>query len=137
MNWYGYGHLLPLRVLEEVRFWKEQEKEHTIVIRSLVPDLEPSYVEWLAEWEAIFENSERVANQLIKQILPGTQPPLPTSSAVLNSSWRLPAHNRGNSLDSCTSCWSKVRLCSRWRLPNWLSCISFVNPSISWGSLKR
>jgi Fe-Mn family superoxide dismutase len=77
MNWYGYGHLLPLRILEEVRFWKEQEKEHTIVIRALIPDLEPAYVQWFAEWEAIFENSERVANQLLKQVLPGTQPPAP------------------------------------------------------------
>lgn len=41
MNWYGYGHLLPLRTLEEIRFSKEQEKEHTLVIRALVPDLEP------------------------------------------------------------------------------------------------
>jgi len=77
MNWYGYGHLLPLRILEEIRFWKEQEKEHTIVIRALVPDLEPSYVKLLEEWEAVFENSERVANQLLKQLLPGTHPPAP------------------------------------------------------------
>ncbi|KAA8756587.1 DUF2935 domain-containing protein, partial [Paenibacillus sp. UASWS1643] len=54
MNWYGYGHLLPLRTLEEIRFWKEQEKEHTLVIRALVPDLEPPYVKLLEEWEATF-----------------------------------------------------------------------------------
>ena len=77
MNWYGYGHLLPLRILEEIRFWKEQEKEHTIVIRALLPDLEPSYVKLLEEWEATFANSEREANQLLKQLLPGTHPPAP------------------------------------------------------------
>ena len=77
MNWYGYGHLLPLRILEEIRFWKEQEKEHTIVIRALIPDLEPSYVKLLEEWEATFEHSERVANQLLKLLLPGTHPPAP------------------------------------------------------------
>jgi Fe-Mn family superoxide dismutase len=77
MNWYGYGHLLPLRTLEEIRFWKEQEKEHTLVIRALVPELEPPYVKLLEEWEATFENSERVANQLLKQLLPGTHPPAP------------------------------------------------------------
>lgn len=77
MNWYGYGHLLPLRTLEEIRFWKEQEKEHTLVIRALVPDLEPPYVKLLEEWEVTFANSERVANQLLKQLLPGTHPPAP------------------------------------------------------------
>lgn len=77
MNWYGYGHLLPLRILEEIRFWKEQEKEHTLVIRALVPDLEPPYVKLLEEWEATFANSERVANQLLKQLLPATHPPAP------------------------------------------------------------
>lgn len=77
MNCDGYGHLLPLRTLEEIRFWKEQEKEHTLIIRTLVPDLEPSYVKLLEEWEAAFANSERVANQLIKQLLPATQPPAP------------------------------------------------------------
>lgn len=77
MNCDGYGHLLPLRMLEEIRFWKEQEKEHTLIIRALVPDLEPPYVRLLEEWEAAFANSERVANQLLKQLLPATQPPAP------------------------------------------------------------
>ncbi|MGO4532222.1 Fe-Mn family superoxide dismutase [Paenibacillus sp. 2TAF8] len=77
MNCDGYGHLLPLRTLEEIRFWKEQEKEHTLILRALVPDLEPSYVKLLEDWEAAFANSERVANQLIKQLLPATQPPAP------------------------------------------------------------
>ncbi|WP_308723487.1 Fe-Mn family superoxide dismutase [Paenibacillus polysaccharolyticus] len=77
MNCDGYGHLLPLRTLEEIRFWKEQEKEHTLIIRTLVPDLEPSYVKLLEEWESAFAYSERVANQLIKQLLPATQPPAP------------------------------------------------------------
>lgn len=77
MNCDDYGRLLPLRTLEEIRFWKEQEKEHTLIIRALVPDLEPSYVKLLEEWEAAFAGSERVANQLIKQLLPATQPPAP------------------------------------------------------------
>jgi Fe-Mn family superoxide dismutase len=77
MNCDGYGRLLPLRTLEEIRFWKEQEKEHTIIIRALVPDLEAAYVRLLEEWEAAFANSERAANQLLKQLLPATQPPAP------------------------------------------------------------
>ncbi len=77
MQWKGYGPLLPLRILEEIRFWKEQEKEHTLVIRTLVPDLEPEYVKLLEEWEVAFSNSEHTANQLIKQVLPGTHAPAP------------------------------------------------------------
>ncbi|MBB6023654.1 Fe-Mn family superoxide dismutase [Paenibacillus sp. JGP012] len=77
MNCDEYGRLLPLRTLEEIRFWKGQEKEHTLLIRALVPDLEPAYVKLLEEWEAAFASSERAANQLIKQLLPATHPPAP------------------------------------------------------------
>ncbi|MDQ0173081.1 Fe-Mn family superoxide dismutase [Paenibacillus tundrae] len=77
MQWKGYGPLLPLRILEEIRFWKEQEKEHTLVIRTLVPNLEPEYVKLLEEWEVAFANIEHTANQLIKQVLPGTHSPAP------------------------------------------------------------
>lgn len=61
-----YGSLMPLRLLEEIRFWKTQEKEHTVVIRTLVPNLEPVYVKALQEWEAVFEKTEMVAGQWIE-----------------------------------------------------------------------
>lgn len=77
MNWYEYGKLLPLRILEEIRFWKEQEKEHTIIILALVPDLEPAYVKLLGEWQAAFASTGSAANRLLKQLLPGTHPPDP------------------------------------------------------------
>lgn len=46
-----YGGQLPLRVMDEAEFWKQQEEEHTIVIRELVKGLEPKYVEELVNWE--------------------------------------------------------------------------------------
>ena len=48
-----YGVMMPLRLLEEIRFWKEQESEHTLVIRALVPGLEPDYVQLLEGWRRI------------------------------------------------------------------------------------
>ncbi|MVO99771.1 Fe-Mn family superoxide dismutase [Paenibacillus lutrae] len=61
-----YGSLMPLRILEEIRFWKEQEKEHTVVIRELVPDLEPAYVQALKEWEGVFAKTQHAAVQWIE-----------------------------------------------------------------------
>lgn len=132
MNWYEYGHLLPLRTLEEIRFWKEQEKEHTLVIRALVPDLEPPYVKLLEEWEVTFANSERVANQLLKQLLPATHPPAPTSFVVSINLWRQLVSNRGSSSNSCMFFWSKVLLCKLYRLPKYSFCILSANRSIFW-----
>lgn len=51
---YYYGNQLPLRVLDECEFWKQQEEEHTVVIRELVKGLEPSYEEKLERWERAF-----------------------------------------------------------------------------------
>ncbi|MGE8204541.1 DUF2935 domain-containing protein [Heyndrickxia sp. NPDC080065] len=51
---YYYGTQMPLRVLDECEFWKQQEEEHTIVIRELVKELETENVEALLEWEKSF-----------------------------------------------------------------------------------
>ncbi|MEC0246217.1 DUF2935 domain-containing protein, partial [Paenibacillus chitinolyticus] len=61
-----YGSLMPLRILEEIRFWKTQEKEHTVVIRELVPALEPAYVQALKEWEEVFAKTEAAAVQWVE-----------------------------------------------------------------------
>ncbi|MGX4587708.1 Fe-Mn family superoxide dismutase [Paenibacillus chitinolyticus] len=61
-----YGSLMPLRILEEIRFWKTQEKEHTVVIRELVPALEPVYVQALKEWEEVFAKTEAAAVQWVE-----------------------------------------------------------------------
>ena len=64
-----YGSLMPLRILEEIRFWKMQEKEHTTVIRQLVPTLEPQYVKLLEEWEQVFAKTEAISNRWIEAVI--------------------------------------------------------------------
>lgn len=48
-----YGQQMPLRILDEAEFWKHQEKEHTVVIRELTPELEQKYVDELKQWEKV------------------------------------------------------------------------------------
>jgi superoxide dismutase, Fe-Mn family len=64
-----YGALMPLRLLEEVRFWKMQEKEHTVVIRELAPQLEAEYAQVLKEWEPVFTQTEFEAGRWIEAVL--------------------------------------------------------------------
>lgn len=54
-----YGPQMPLRVLDEAEFWKEQEEEHTVVIREIVSDLEPEYVKALEKWEKKLAETRR------------------------------------------------------------------------------
>jgi Fe-Mn family superoxide dismutase len=56
---YGVG--MHTRLLEEIMYWKMQEQEHTVVIRSLVPELEPAYVQWLQQWEEVFSKTKDFA----------------------------------------------------------------------------
>lgn len=76
---YVYGSLMPLRILEEVRFWKMQEKEHTEVIRALIPNLEERYVHMLNEWEKVFAHTEAAAVQWIEALI---RSPVPASPYV-------------------------------------------------------
>lgn len=64
-----YGTLMPLRVLEEIRFWKMQEREHTIVIRELAPALEAPYVALMQQWEGTFGQTEAAAQQWIETLV--------------------------------------------------------------------
>lgn len=64
-----YGSLMPLRLLEEIRFWKMQEKEHTVVIRELIPNLEQPYVQLLEQWELVFAQTEAAANKWIEAVI--------------------------------------------------------------------
>lgn len=61
-----YGPLLPTRILEEIVFWKMQEKEHTEVIKAIVPSLEEPYVKLLDEWAVVFGATEQAARQLLE-----------------------------------------------------------------------
>ncbi|MCZ8514142.1 DUF2935 domain-containing protein [Paenibacillus filicis] len=64
-----YGSLMPLRLLEEIRFWKMQEKEHTVVIRELAPTLEPGYTALMSQWEGVFARTEAAAQQWIEALV--------------------------------------------------------------------
>ncbi|MCM3456663.1 DUF2935 domain-containing protein [Heyndrickxia oleronia] len=52
-----YRNQMPLRVLDECEFWKQQEEEHTVVIRELVKDLETEFFDALFEWETAFREA--------------------------------------------------------------------------------
>lgn len=66
---YVYGPLLPARILEEIIFWKTQEKEHTEVIKAIVPLLEAPYVKLLNEWAVVFGAAEQAARALLEASL--------------------------------------------------------------------
>nr|WP_221401430.1 Fe-Mn family superoxide dismutase [Paenibacillus phyllosphaerae] len=61
---------MPLRLLEEIRFWKTQEKEHTVVIQEIAPNLEAPYVALLRAWEPIFARTELIAEKLLGALIP-------------------------------------------------------------------
>lgn len=71
---YVYGPLLPVRILEEIVFWKTQEKEHTEVIKAIVPNLEPPYVKLLDEWAVVFGATEEAARHLLEATLSASGP---------------------------------------------------------------
>ncbi|MBD8500719.1 Fe-Mn family superoxide dismutase [Paenibacillus arenosi] len=56
-----YGPYMPIRILEAIQDWKNQEKEHAVLIRSVVPELEPSFNQVLTEWEHVFAKTEETA----------------------------------------------------------------------------
>ncbi|MFD1177470.1 Fe-Mn family superoxide dismutase [Paenibacillus puldeungensis] len=61
-----YGPYLPVRILEEIRFWKQQEAEHTDVIKAIVPNLERNFVKLLDEWKVVFTRTEEAADRLLQ-----------------------------------------------------------------------
>lgn len=71
---YIYGAMLPARILEEIRFWKLQEMEHTEVIKAIVPGLEAPYVKLLNDWAVVFAETEKAADQLLRQVLSSPSP---------------------------------------------------------------
>lgn len=65
---YYYGQQMPLRVLDEIEFWKQQEGEHTVVIQELVDGLEPQYVNMLEKWRQAFFQTQGLAVRYIASI---------------------------------------------------------------------
>ncbi|WP_256761720.1 Fe-Mn family superoxide dismutase [Cohnella sp. WQ 127256] len=58
-----YGNIMSLQLLEEIVYWKTQEQEHAVVIRSLIPELEPTYVKLLVDWENVFVQTREYAQR--------------------------------------------------------------------------
>ncbi|RKP48792.1 DUF2935 domain-containing protein [Cohnella endophytica] len=58
------GNIAPARLLEEIALWKTQEQEHATVIRSVIPELEPEYGQWLSAWESVFSHTRQVAQNM-------------------------------------------------------------------------
>lgn len=71
---YVYGPMMPARILEEIVFWKNQEKEHTVVIKALIPQLEEPYVKLLNEWAAVFAATSQAAAQLLESAVTPVPP---------------------------------------------------------------
>src|SRR4030095_1914096 len=65
-----YGTLMPVRVMELIRHWKLQEKEHAAVILQATPELEPQYVQLLESWEPIFSQTAQYTNQWLDDWVP-------------------------------------------------------------------
>ncbi|KRE22752.1 Fe-Mn family superoxide dismutase [Paenibacillus sp. Soil522] len=65
-----YGTLMPIRVMELIRHWKLQEKEHAAVIVQAAPELKRQYVQLLQSWEPIFSQTAHYTNQWLDEWLP-------------------------------------------------------------------
>jgi Txe/YoeB family toxin of Txe-Axe toxin-antitoxin module len=64
-----YGNQMPLRILDEAEFWKQQEEEHTVVIRELVKELEEDYVNALKEWEKVLSKTHQSVVRFIESVI--------------------------------------------------------------------
>lgn len=64
-----YGDKNLLRVLDEADFWKQQETEHTVVIREITPGLEKEYVEQLQQWQLAFTQTRGLVIRYIETVI--------------------------------------------------------------------
>jgi len=65
---FSYGEQTPLRLLDEANFWKQQESEHTVVIRELLPDLEEPFVKQLENWQLLLSQTQATAISYIETV---------------------------------------------------------------------
>ena len=68
-----YGDKMPLRILDEGEFWKQQEAEHTAVIEALVSNLEQRFVEALKAWGQALSRTQATFVQYIETAVRGGQ----------------------------------------------------------------
>jgi len=73
MMQFYYGDQMPLRILDEGEFWKQQELEHTQVIPAAVPNLEPQFIESLQAWGEAFARTHAMFVQYIETVIRGGQ----------------------------------------------------------------
>ncbi len=67
-----YGQQMPLRILDEAEFWKMQEKEHTVVIRIALSNLEQEYVDALKEWEQALGKTHQIVVSYVETVVRNT-----------------------------------------------------------------
>ncbi|MGY0691277.1 DUF2935 domain-containing protein [Virgibacillus sp. FSP13] len=66
---YYYGSQMPLRVLDETEFWKQQEAEHTVVMRELVQNLEKEFVDALKRWEDVLNTTHQHVKRFVESVI--------------------------------------------------------------------
>ncbi len=64
-----YGDKMFYRVLDEVEFWKNQETEHTVVIRDVAANLEDEYVKQLQNWERVLTQTRETAVKYVEAVV--------------------------------------------------------------------
>lgn len=64
-----YGDRTVHRVLDEADFWKQQEAEHTVVIREIVPHLDPEFVRQLEQFMQAFERTRGKVIRYIETLI--------------------------------------------------------------------
>jgi len=64
-----YGERTLAHALDEAEFWKRQEAEHTVVIRQIVPNLEPRFVIQLQQYELAFNQAKGVVTKFIETLV--------------------------------------------------------------------
>ena len=64
-----YGERNLSRALDEAEFWKHQEAEHTVVIRQIVPNLEPRFVMQLQQFEQAFHQAKGLVVSYIETLV--------------------------------------------------------------------
>lgn len=57
------------RALDEAEFWKTQETEHTVVIRTVIPNLESYFTDILARWEEVFSQTKGTVVRYIELLI--------------------------------------------------------------------
>lgn len=65
---YYYGQQMPLRILDEAEFWKQQEEKHTVVIREAFSNLEPEYVELMKQWEQALSRTHQTVVSYVETV---------------------------------------------------------------------